>query len=181
VNQTRTTAIILVSFLLWSLATTAWSNSAKNMSVSIDPIDLLAGSIPLTFRVKLANRFSLGLSGYDKIFNTGTTPVLGVGGGLSAKFHLSAPAFTDGWYVKPEVMAGYWVVGESPEKSVGLALEPRLMSGYEWIWPSGLSVSLGLGIKFMHFTGNQTAIQKLPGFGFHGFFPNADLSLGWAF
>jgi len=159
----------------------ARSDDTKNMSLSIDPIDLFAGSIPLTFRVKVANRLSIGLSGYDKIFGTGTTQVLGVGGGLSAKFHLSAPAFTDGWYVKPEIMGGYWSVGDAQEKSVGLGLEPRLLSGYDWIWSSGLSVSLGLGIKYLHFTGNQATIQKIPGFGFHGFFPNADVSLGWAF
>lgn len=173
---------ILASFCVGVLLTTPLlAQGEKNMSLSVDPMGILGGSLPFTFGMRIADRFSLGIIGYDKFFSLGKTKVDGIGGGLSGKFHLSAPAFSDGWYLKPEVMAGYWTIGESPEQSAGYGVEPRLVAGYDWIWAPGFTLSLGLGIKYVFYSGHQNTIKDLVGFGFHEFFPNADLAIGWAF
>lgn len=170
-------AIIIVGFI----TTTLEAQEPKNMSLSVDPIMLAGGAIPLTFTMKIAERFSLSLTGYDKVYSFSKTKLLGVGGGLGAKFHLSAPAFEDGWYIRPEAMIGYWTIGEHPNKSRAVSVEPRLMAGYDWIWPAGLMIGVGLGIKYVWYSGNPVTIQEFSNFGFHDFFPNADISIGWAF
>lgn len=162
------------------LALPSHADGEKNMALSFDPMGLLSGAVPLTFRMGIADRFSLGITAYDKFFSLSKVTTMGIGGGLSGKFHLSGTAFTNGWYVKPEAMVGYWQIGDEPNKTKGIAIEPRLTAGYDWIWPNGFNLSLGFGIKYLHFTGDRTAIKDM-GFGFHEFFPNADLGLGWAF
>jgi hypothetical protein len=169
--------IIIVGFI----TTPLFAQNPKNMSLSLDPIMLAGGSIPLTFQAKVSERLSLSISGYDKVYSFTKTKLLGVGGGLGAKFHLSAPGFEDGWYIRPEAMLGLWTIGDMPNRSQALSLEPRLMAGYDWIWHNGLSVGLGLGIKYVYFGGNPASVQDFSNFGFHDFFPNADISVGWAF
>lgn len=157
------------------------ADETKNMAISFDPVGLLGGAIPFTFRIRLANHFSLGISGFDKFFNLTKNSVAGVGGGLSGKFHLSSTAFNDGWYIKPEAMAGYWTFGDSPNKVNAFSVEPRLTVGYDWIWASGFNLALGLGIKYSHFIGDKSRVEDMSGFGFHEFFPNFDVGVGWAF
>lgn len=179
----NTIRIAVLASIIVGLLTTPLRANEKNMSISVDPINLVSGSIPITFNMKLAEHFSLGISAYDKVFSLDKTKskIMGVGGGLGFKFHLSAPAFQNGWFVKPEIMAGYWQIGEDPNKTKGFSIEPRAMAGYEWVWPGGFYLSLGIGIKYCFLTGNLKSIQEFPNLGFHEFFPNADLSVGWAF
>lgn len=153
----------------------------KNMAISFEPMGLLNGSIPLTFRIKLFDHFSLGLSGYDKVFSFTEVDVTGIGGGLSAKFHLSAPAFENGWYLKPEAMVGYWTVGDDDKKTAGYGVEPKLLAGYDWVWKNGFNLSLGAGVKYLYYTGNKSDIKDVNNFGFAELFPNIDLGIGWAF
>lgn len=175
-------ARLVVGFLTCALATPMWAEiGEKNMSLSVEPMSLLSGAIPVTLSIGLGSKFSLGITGYDKFFSLTKIPIQGVGGGLSGKFHLSADAFTNGWFVKPEVMAGYWQIGEGESKTRGVGVEPRLVAGYDWIWPAGFVLSLGIGIKYVYFSGNKEMVKDVSGFGFHEFFPNADLGLGWAF
>ncbi|HXW60043.1 MAG TPA: hypothetical protein VEK06_00745 [Myxococcota bacterium] len=173
----RILTIIIVGFI----ATTLDAQDSKNMSLSVDPIMLAGGAIPLIFQTRISDRFSLCITGYDKVFSFSKTKLLGVGGGIGAKFHLSAPGYEDGWYIKPETMIGYWSIGELANRTRSLSLEPRLLAGYEWVWPSGLMLGVGLGIKYVWYAGNPASIQEFANFGFHDFFPNADLSIGWAF
>jgi hypothetical protein len=42
-------------------------------------------------------------------------------------------------------------------------------------------MSIGLDIKYVDYAGNQASVQEFNNFGFHDFFPNADLNIGWAF
>jgi hypothetical protein len=179
VNTAIKTAL-LMSFCV-GILTTPLRGQEKNMSISFDPMGLLNGAIPLTFRVMAAEHFSFGLSGYDKVFSLSKVKVSGVGGGLSGKFHLSAPAFTNGWYIKPEIMAGYWSIGETPDRSEGYGVEPRLVAGYDWIWSPGFTISLGLGIKYAYLSIDKAKIKDLASFGFYELFPNAELNIGWAF
>lgn len=179
VKTTLQTAV-LAGFCL-GLITTPLFGEEKNMSLSVDPMSLLGGAVPVTFAAKLADRFSLGLTGYDKFFSLSKVTVQGVGGGLSGKFHLSADAFHDGWFIKPEVMAGFWTIGDPPEQSRGYGFEPRLVAGYDWVWNAGFVLSLGIGIKYVYYSGDPARVKDISGFGFHELFPNADLSLGWAF
>lgn len=172
---------LLTCFCVGFLTTPAQGEEQKNMAISFDPVGLLGGAIPFTFRIKMGDRFSLGISGFDKFFNLTKNSVAGVGGGLSGKFHLSAPAFTDGWYLKPEAMAGYWSLGDAPNKTSGYSIEPRLVVGYDWIWSSGFNLNLGSGIKYIHYFGDQSKVEDFPGFGFHEFFPNFEMGVGWAF
>lgn len=173
--------IIIVGVFAATLDAQQEYQNEKNMALCIDPIMLAGGAIPLTFQMRVSERFSLSLTGYDKVFSLSKTKLLGVGGGIGAKFHLSRPAFEDGWYIRPEAMVGYWTIGELPNRTRALSVEPRLMAGYEWVWPTGLMVSLGLGIKYVWYSGKAETIQEFPNFGFHDFFPNADVSVGWAF
>lgn len=173
--------VLLTSICVGLISTQGNAQDDKNMAITFDPVGLLGGAIPFTFRARLADHFSIGISGYDKFFNLTKKTVNGVGGGLSAKFHLSSVAFNDGWYIKPEAMAGYWSIGDAPDVTHGYSVEPRLTVGYDWIWPSGFNLALGLGIKYIHFIGDQTKVTDLSGFGFHEFFPNFDVGIGWAF
>lgn len=179
------TRLATVAFLWTTMVASVTANADeqinKNMALSFEPVGLLNGVIPITFRIGVGDRFSLGISAYDKIFNLTKDHVTGVGGGLSGKFHLSAPAFSNGWYVKVETLGGYWTVGEDAKKSIGFTVEPRLTAGYDWIWTSGFNITLGGGIKYTHYVGDQSKINDIAGFGFHGMFPNADLGVGWAF
>ncbi len=172
---------LAASMIVGIFAMPVSATDGRNMAISFDPVGLLGGAIPFTFRVRLADHFSMGISGFDKFFNLTKNTVTGVGGGLSGKFHLSAPAFSDGWYIKPEAMAGYWTFGEKDKVVKAFNVEPRLTVGYDWIWPSGFNLALGLGIKYSHFFGDKSEIEDTSGFGFHEFFPNFDVGLGWAF
>lgn len=177
----NTIRIAVFASIIVGILTIPVRGQEKNMSITVDPLNLVSGTIPLTFYIKLAEKFSLGLSGYDKIFSLNKTKMTGVGGGLGGKFHLSAPAFEDGWFVKIEAMAGYWTIGEAPNKNKGFSIEPRFMTGYDWVWPAGFTISLGMGIKYTFLTGNLSSVQEFPKLGFHEFFPNADFGVGWAF
>ena len=177
----RILKIVLTTSICVGIFTTPLHADDKNMAISFDPVGLLGGAIPFTFRIRLADHFSIGISGFDKFFNLTKNSVAGVGGGLSGKFHLSSTAFSDGWYIKPEAMGGYWTFGDAPDKVNAFSVEPRLTVGYDWIWPSGFNLALGLGIKYTHFIGDKSRISDLSGFGFHEFFPNFDVGIGWAF
>lgn len=149
----------------------------KNMEISVNPIMMALGYLPLTYRIALTEKMALGVNAYGHFFSLGDTKVHGLGIGVSTKFFLSGTAISDSWYVQPQVNFGY---EKFTEKGVW-ALSPSAIVGYTWVWDSGFLINLGGGLQYKGaFVGSSFWKDKKGTFN-HGLAPAAEFSLGWAF
>ncbi len=150
----------------------------KNMEISINPLQLFLGTIPLTFRVAVTNRLAIGINVQGQFFGFGKdTKVWSVGGGLSTKFFLSGTAISDSWYVEPQFGASYTDLDSKDLKGKFWTLTPAVIAGYTWVWNSGFVINLGLGAQYkiaLIDKGKETP------FGISGILPTGEFSLGWA-
>lgn len=173
-NFFRMTVMILCA----GVGSTASSAPEKTMAISVDPSELLYGETPINFSIALAEKFSLGVGIYGKFFSLGRFPVLGMGGLVSSKFHLTANTFQDGWFVKPEIHFGYLTLGNPQAKSASLT--GIVVMGHEWVFTNGLLVSVGIGGRFTHLFASTHHFETIP-FGILGFGPSFECTIGWAF
>lgn len=148
----------------------------KKMELSVNPLQLLLGSLPLTFRVALSEKVALSLSAQGRFLSLGgDTNFYGGGGGVGVKFYLSGAAIEDSWYIEPALYFSYVGTGGK-----GFwALSPSVIGGYTWVWASGFLINLGLGAQYAINMGDTLYKGKKP-FGTHGILPTGEFSLGWA-
>ncbi|HXW54061.1 MAG TPA: hypothetical protein VEL47_08160 [Myxococcota bacterium] len=148
----------------------------RTMDITVYPISLIVGRVPLRFSFAVADRVALGINLAGVFFGLGESKVLGVSGGVDAKFYLTGRVYEDGWYARPGVFAGYLDIARVNGAHVGL----DVAAGYGWVWASGFSLDLGLALDYGHwFAKHDTAGIK--NFGLFGFTPLLDLNLGFAF
>jgi hypothetical protein len=166
---------IMLAFSVVSQAGQPAGSVHKNKMLSVDPGNLLLGSIPLRFAFGLAPKVSLGISAYGRFYALGNSTTYGFGGGVDTKFNLSGDNFSDSWYVKPGVSCGYLSSGtfKAPNFSVFVT------GGHGWVWDSGFALDLGLGLGYSHWFINESSYIK--DFGVRGLLPSLDLSVGWVF
>ena len=150
-------------------------HARKTMEISVNPLMLALGYLPLNFRVALTNKMALGLQAYGRFFGFGNYKIHGGGGGISAKFFLNGTAISDSWFVEPAIGAGY-----SNYNGVGYwSISPRVIAGYTWVWDSGFLINLGIGAEYTHAFVDKGVFGK-HSYGFHGIWPTGEFSLGWA-
>jgi len=147
----------------------------KTMEVSVNPLLLAIGYLPVNFRIAVANKMALGLHAYGHFFALGKTSVYGGGGGISTKFFLSGTAISDSWYVQPEFDAGFSRWGSQGFWTVS----PSVIAGYTWVWDSGFLINLGLGAQYRIAFIDKDLLGK-DTFGVSGILPTGEFSLGWA-
>ena len=143
----------------------------RNMDITTNPGALIFGSLPLRFSFAVAPRVALGIGASGKFFGYGHNSVLGFGGSLDAKFFLSGHAYESSWYVKPGIALGTLSIGNDQ----GLSFGGFVSGGYGWVWPSGFTLDLGLGLQYIHWFHGYAG-----GFGTDGILPHLDLNLGFA-
>jgi len=146
----------------------------KNMEISVNPLMLAVGYLPLALRVALTNKMALGIHAYGNFFGFGKAKVWGAGGGLSAKFFLSGTAISDSWYVEPGIYAGY----SNWDNTKYWSLSPSVIVGHTWVWDSGFVINLGLGAQYKHAFTDKKIFGDT--FGLSGILPTGEFSLGWA-
>ena len=147
----------------------------KTMEISLNPLKLALGYLPLNFTIALTHKMALGLHAYGRFFGFGETKIHGAGGGVSFKFFLSGSAISDSWFVEPGLDAGY----SNYDKKGYWSLSPSVIAGYTWVWDSGFLINLGLGAEYTHAFVDKGFISK-DSFGLQGILPTGEFSLGWA-
>ena len=154
------------------------------MQLAVNPASLLIGALSGNFSYAIGDRMALMVplavqflpfSLYTEIdgqgFNAGGN-VFSISAGVGVKFFLSADAFESGWYVYPAVEAGYG----SRFGYDNFVLTISALGGYGWVWDSGFSLNLGLGLSYSHWFSTQAGAlrvyQRYP-------FPTLELALGY--
>lgn len=169
--------LALAAFMVpfFSEVALATKNHDRNMAVTVDPWAFYQEQrLPVSFSFAVSDSISLGLVGYGKFAKSKETD-FAFGGGLNAKFHLTNSAFSDGFYVKPEVIVDY-----ANDKNGRLNMQGKLLGGYDWVLKSGLTMGVGLGMQYSHVLGKKDGEEKMSTLGL-GVAPTAELSFGWAF
>jgi len=169
----------LVALLIFSLAAQnilADENPRKTVEISINPLSLINGTLPVTVRVALTQKIALGVFAYGRFLSWGEGRIHGGGGGISTKFFLTGSAISDSWFVEPGISAGYTNHGQG-----FWGLYPSILAGHTWVWNSGFTLNLGLGLSYgFTFVDKDFWLNKTA-FGIHGIMPTGEFSLGWAF
>ena len=147
----------------------------KTMEISVNPLLLALGYLPLNFRVALTEKLALGLHAYGRFFGLGKYKIHGGGGGASVKFFLNGTAISDSWFVEPGINAGYSIYDSKGYWS----LSPSVVAGYTWVWDSGFLINLGIGAQYTHAFIDKNTFGK-ESFSLHGIMPTGEFSLGWA-
>lgn len=150
----------------------------RNHEIAIDPLGFLGGNLPLSFRLGLNDNVALGIHGEARFYGWNRyTRGFGGGLGVSAKFFLSAPTFQDSWYVEPSLMVHYYSLQDSRAKFWNIS--PSVVGGYGWVWDSGFSLNLGLGVQYSYAFIDHKVFGDATIWDIHGFGPTGDFSLGF--
>ncbi len=180
----KSLAIVLLA-ALWPSG--LWAENGVDLrrtkEISSNPLQLLGGALPISFRFALSDKAALGVHAIANFFDfQDRTDHFGIGLGLSGKFFLSNLAFEDSWFIEPGVAVGYLFhqTTDTKVKNNYVALTGSVIGGYGWVWDSGFSLNLGLGVRYTHAFVNKKIFGSEYSWGLHGFFPAGDFSLGYA-
>ncbi|WP_396181545.1 DUF3575 domain-containing protein [Flavobacterium sp.] len=162
------------------------TNAQENI-VKVNPLSILGGTDLVSFEHKLGDNSSFVVGGGIGGFKIGDAKYSNLGGELQYRyyfnealqgFYAGAQAGYNSGKVKLEnsfsiSSTGAITTGTSNETNFG-ALKVGAKGGYQWIWDSGLSIDLNVGIAYNKFTyknedglfSTLKASGTLPNFGF---------------
>jgi hypothetical protein len=170
--------IITGSFIYLLLSTSLLADPAlvKSVELTINPVQLTNGKLPLSLRIALGRKMAVGFHFQGRFFTYGTSPLHGLGGGLSLKFYLNGQAISDSWYIEPSVMTDF-------SKSSGQSfwgITPTLIAGHTWVWASGLVINLGIGASYSHNFVTSSYWDSNTPYGIQGLMGTGEFSIGYA-
>jgi len=174
--------LMLFLAIVFSAETPVQAESARSMSMTADPVDILIGIGAAKYSVAVHKKVCITVPFSFQYFAFYTANY-SIKAGIGASFALSSKVFTDGWFIEPSLKIGYGeVVGEwhrenSPKRERAFLLNPKLSAGYNWYWDSGFTLSLGAGAVYQYETADIGSPYSLV---FFPILPAVDFSLGYS-
>jgi hypothetical protein len=125
-------------------------------SITANPAAFLLGYFDVGADVKIAPQVTIGayvnFASYTVGVGSSSSSITAFGGGGRAHFYLSGGALQDGWFVSP--FAG--VLPVRSFSSTLTVLDVGGIIGYQWVYSSGFTQSLGLGAQYISVSENRT-------------------------
>lgn len=169
--------VIFTALTMGIFNVNAHAVSVKSMELTVNPLQLLNGKLPLAFRMGLTEKMALGLHFHGRFYSYGTSPMHGLGGGLSLKFYLSGQAISDSWYLEPAIF-GEFNMPRGRDRFWGII--PTVIGGYTWVWDSGFVINLGLGAAYGHNFVESAYWDKHRPYGVQGLMATGEFSIGYS-
>lgn len=167
-----------------SSTSTASSYELKRVNITVSPLGFIIGSFGGGVDFGVSDRITLGAYGSYLSRNIADVYVQGGDVGARARFYLTGPRLSSGWYLSPSV--GYTTVSiGAGRRSISVdGPEAKGIIGYQWVFDNGINIALGAGLTYRALTpktvsqdGQQRKlISSLNGIGFA-----SEVSLGFAF
>lgn len=156
----------------------AFSINAQSNVIKTNPLGLAFGNFNATYERVLGTSSSILIRGQYmyKIFGL----KVGLGGvGLGYRYYIThaKKPVPSGFYVNPQAVYSFGSMDDINDVSVSIStigLGAEL--GYQWAWPSGFVLDLGLGPMYTIVLGDNSDIELASGIG-----PTATLAIGYAF
>jgi hypothetical protein len=177
--------ILAIIFALGLVTSSLLAKSIdRNMAISVNPIQLLAGGTAGKFSVGVADRVSIVVPfALAAVYPNPSTNsrigdisayTLALSLGVGATYYFSDKAFKNGWYGEADMLVTYifWST-TSP-----WLLSPEIRAGYGWVWENGFLINLGLGLAYSFRASGQDPTYTwgyMPGFS-----PTGELALGYS-
>ena len=176
-----------------AIMTIGFANAQEN-SIKANPLSALFGGNDLvSFEHKIADKGTLALGlGYSSL-TVGETTYADYGAELQYRFYFE-DAFK-GWYagpnvgysagsVKSEYLSFYGNGGTKTYEDKRTKLQIGARAGYQWVFGSGFTLDLNLGLAYNKYTynfGDTTNESLQSGYKASGILPNFGLGLGYTF
>jgi hypothetical protein len=168
-------AVIMLSVFLPNVARAEDAvKRRRNHDFSVNPLMIFQYALPLTYHKAISDTTAIGLGA---VLKHNGKDYWSVGGALSLKFFLSNTPFEDSWYVEPRLDLSL----NSYKSTSYWALDPSVIAGHTWVWASGFTINLGLGIAYpIPFIDSKIFGGKYWNWGLSGVQPAGEFSIGWA-
>lgn len=151
---------------------------------AISPIGAIKGGLDVVYQMKITNFLALTVPAsfyYDWTYPTAvgimvnktgdftsTKAPISYAGGLGAKFLLAGNGIADSFYIEPRISAGYTQFGvkynaQGKEKTLSnshVYLFPMVRFGWDWVYKTGVYLSLGLGLGPKIYFKNKTEMPN---------------------
>ena len=157
-------------------------NEERSMVLAISPIAAIGGGVDVLYQAKMTDFLAITVPvsfyyrwGYSKTVQwlsdrtedfSQTKAPISYSAGLGAKFLLAGRGIADSFYLEPRIIGGYNQFGAKySSKNVEQKIEyshyhvsPMLRFGWDWVYDSGVFLTLGLGAGPKFYIKNQSEI-----------------------
>jgi len=159
--------------------------NAQEQVVKFNPLAILGGTDLVSYERAVGGKSSIQVSGAIGGFKIGDVKYSSVGGELQYRYYFSE--VLKGWYVsgglgvqsgETEFTTLSLFEDSSKEKIDFFSFNIGARAGYQWIWDSGFSFELNLGLGYRSFDyddNSNSSILKAS-----GILPSGSLALGYA-
>jgi hypothetical protein len=158
------------------LLATITSNAQDNI-IKINPLALVNGSDLLSFEKVITDRSSLILGAGISNFKFGDLKYQSKGAELQYRYYFDEVLF--GWYAGGQVGYSTGKVELDDESLTYNSIKGGIKGGRQWIWDSGFSVDLNIGVAYNTFDYSETADPEI--YQLSGIYPNLAVAIGYSF
>lgn len=158
------------------LLTSVISNAQDNI-IKINPLALVGGSDLLSFEKVITDRSSLIVGAGFSNFKFGDLKYQSKGAELQYRFYFNE--VLSGWYAGGQAGYSNGKVELDNESLKYNSIKGGVKGGRQWIWDSGFSIDLNLGVAYNTFDYSETADPDI--YQVNGIFPNLAVALGYSF
>lgn len=166
-----------------ALASFGTLNAQENI-IKANPLAILGGTDLISYERALGDQTSILVSGAIGGFKFSSIQYKTYGGGLQYRYYFNE--VFDGWYVTGD--AGFQGGTTEIEDLIGLgtsgdeisftAFNIGARAGYQWLWSSGISFELNLGLGYRSFNYDTDDLSLLKA---SGILPSGSLAIGYSF
>lgn len=157
---------------------------AQSTNIRVNPLGLLIGMLNADVDFKVGETFTIGPRlGYFSV-KAGEVKASAFAIGARANIYVTGAAFTDGWYVGPSFTYSRVSFKDGTQEGSGGSIAIAAVGGYQWVWPSGFNMNLGLGPQYLTLPdtvkdddGNSFNVSTLNS----GILPAIEFTIGAAF
>ena len=179
-------SLLIVFMVSGGLLAAEAEKPARNVAFTVNPLSMIFLRPSFNFQLGVSDKIALVFPFHVQFMVGSVTAtnnnssassssnVFGVGGGIGAKFFITGRTFEDSLYFQPVAEVGWLGVG----KANFVTVSGSAIIGYGWVFDSGLSLNLGLGIQYVYI--NSTIKSSDSTVAFNAVFPDGELSLGYA-
>jgi hypothetical protein len=165
-------------FLTLSFVVLVFSLSAQSNVIKTNPLGMAFGNFNATYERVLGTTSSILIRGQYMYKLLGVEVNL-AGFGLGYRYYFTHAKKTvpGGFYINPQVAFAFGSLTnvldeEVSANTIGFGAE----LGYQWAWPSGFVLDLGIGPMYTFATGSGPDAETIT-----GIMPSATLAIGYAF
>jgi len=165
-------------FLTLTFVALVFSLSAQSNVIKTNPLGMAFGNFNATYERVLGTTSSILIRGQYMYKLLGVEVNLaGFGLGYRYYFTHAKKAVPGGFYINPQVAFAFGSLTnvldeEISANTIGFGAE----LGYQWAWPSGFVLDLGIGPMYTFATGGGADAETIT-----GIMPSATLAIGYAF